>query len=130
MFESRDSHKKQQELLEMERALIDPIVRRSRSLVSDLLHEDFTETGSSGRVYGRDEMIEMMVSETPGEVIVRDFDVTYLSDEVALVTYRSIGTSGQEARRSSIWVREDDRWRLRHHQGTKVPDRWSQSAVL
>ena len=124
--ELRSTRKASNELLARERALTDPDVRRSRSQVSELLHEDFTETGSSGQVYSRDEMIEMMVAEAPGEVIVRDFEVAYLGDDVALVTYRSIGTSGQEARRTSLWVREDDRWRLRHHQGTRVPDHWSQ----
>lgn len=113
-----------QPLFECETALADPEVRRSRERVDALLHTDFIETGSSGEVYDRDTMIDMMLSEAPGQVVIRDFSATYLSPKVALVTYRSIGTAGQEVRRSSIWVHEDDRWQLRHHQGTRVPDRW------
>jgi ribonuclease HI len=69
-------------------------------------------------------MIEMMVGEAPGEVIIRDFLAAPMSEEIVLVTYRSVGMSGQEARRSSVWIRVGDRWQLRHHQGTRVPDRW------
>ena len=107
-----------------ESALIDPDVRRSEPSLRDLLHEDFTEIGSSGNVYDREAMIEMMLTEAHGEVIIRDFSATFLSDTVALVTYRSIGSTGQEARRSSIWMHSDERWQLRHHQGSRVFDRW------
>ena len=111
-------------LLEAEKALTDPDVRRSPKRVEQLLHPDFTEIGSSGDVYRRREMIEMMTSETPGDVVMRDFCVRPLNQATVLVTYRSIGTSGKEARRSSIWVDEGSGWRLIHHQGTRVPNRW------
>ena len=111
-------------LYQHERALLDPDVRSSRVRLDALFHADFTETGSSGEVYDRETMIEMMVGESPGNVVMRDFTTSFLSAAVALVTYRSVGTGGQEARRSSIWVFEDERWQLRHHQGTRVPDRW------
>jgi hypothetical protein len=115
-------------LYESELALVDPEVRSSRQRVEALLHDDFSETGSSGQVYDRVAMVEMLISEAPGEVIIRDFESTHLSDDVAMVTYRSIGISGQEARRTSIWVRNGAEWQLRHHQGTRVPDRWSARA--
>jgi len=111
-------------LYQAERSLTDPAVRRSVSLVSDLLHAEFTEVGSSGEVYERDAMIEMMTSESPGEVIIRDFTAEQLSEDAVLVRYRSVGTSGQEARRSSIWIRSGERWQLRYHQGTRVPNQW------
>jgi len=107
-------------LYDGELALTDPDVRHSRERLESLLHGDFTETGSTGEVYDRSTMVDMMVSEVPGRVMIRDFSAERLSDDVALVTYRSIGTSGQEVRRTSVWVRADDRWQLRHHQGTRV----------
>lgn len=107
-----------------EQALLDPDVRTSRTQLEDLFHADFSETGSSGELYDRETMIEMMVGEASGQVVMRDFNTSYLSVDVALVTYRSVGTGGQEARRSSVWVFQDGRWQLRHHQGTRVPDRW------
>lgn len=107
-------------LYDSEMALTDPDVRRSRQHLETLLHPDFSETGSTGEAYDRATMIDLMVSEVPGRVMIRDFSATRLSDDVALVSYRSIGTSGQEVRRTSVWVRGDDRWQLRHHQGTRV----------
>ena len=112
------------ELLDLERMLLDPEIRHSAPHLEKLLHEDFIEFGSSGRVYNRRMMIDMMVKETPAAVIIRDYEVRSLSANTALVTYRSIGTSGQEARRSSIWVDTGGEWRVRFHQGTRIPNRW------
>lgn len=114
-------------LYEAETALSDPAVRCSRDHVEALLHPDFSETGSSGEVYDRAEMVDMMTMEDPGEVLILDFKVRRVTDDFALVTYRSVGMSGREARRSSVWVNTDDRWQLLHHQGTRVPDRRSSS---
>lgn len=113
-------------LYQRELGLLDPAVRASRQRLETILHDDFSETGSSGEVYDRETIIEMMVGEAPGQVVMRDFHTSYLAADVALVTYRSVGTGGQEARRTSVWVFEEDRWQLRHHQGTRVPDRWNQ----
>lgn len=112
-------------LFEAESSLTDPDVRKTRAHVERLLHPEFSETGSTGDVYDRATMIEMMTTEDPGEVMIRDFDVQRLSDDVAVVRYRSIGMTGQETRRTSVWVSHQGTWRLRHHQGTRVPDRWN-----
>ena len=111
-------------LFEAESALTDPETRRSRERIEKLLHPEFTETGSSGTVYDRETMIEMMLGEVPGKVVIRDFNAQRLSDDTVLVTYRSIGMSGQEARRCSIWVESGPGWQIRYHQGTRVPNSW------
>ena len=112
-------------LRDLEESLTDPAVRSSRLRIEALLHPDFTETSSSGDIYDRASMIEMMTSETPGEVLIRDFSTSMLSRDVALNSYRTVGASGQEARRTSLWVETDQGWMLRHHQGTRVADRWA-----
>ena len=112
----------QNELLDLERMLLDPEVRHSRVAVELLLHPHFKEYGSSGRTYDRETMIRMMNREASGEITIRDFEVRTLSPEVALVTYRSVGQN-QEARRSSVWVKDEGRWQVIFHQGTKVPSR-------
>lgn len=122
------SRRSENPLIELEKALLDPDVRRSSADIEALLHADFSETGSSGEVYDRDKMIEMMLGQTPARVVIRDFQTSFLSDEVALVTYRSVGASGNEAHRSSVWVWEGETWKLRHHQGTRVPDRWGRAS--
>jgi len=112
-------------LLDLERMLLDPEVRHSRVAVELLLHAEFKEFGSSGRVYDRETMIKMMNRETSAEVTIRDFSARMLSPDVCLVTYRSVGES-YEARRSSVWVRDAGRWQVVFHQGSKIPGRLAQ----
>lgn len=113
------------ELLDLERMLLDPEVRHSRVAVELLLHPTFREYGSSGRVYDRETMVRLMNREASGSITIRDFEARLLSDNVCLVTYRSVGET-QEARRSSIWVKDDGRWQVVFHQGTKIPSRLAQ----
>lgn len=112
-----------EELLKLEQRLLDPEVRHSVASINPLLHADFVEFGSSGRVYNKEMMVNMMIRQTPGAVRIRDFDVREVADGVALVTYRTIGTEGKEAWRSSIWVRQSSRWQIIFHQGTRIPKR-------
>jgi len=108
-------------LLELEKRLMDGEFRRDRERVSGLLHKDFREFGSSGRVWSREAILDLLATEpwheSPG---VEDFEVSLLSPEMALVTYRAVGGAGASLR-SSLWVREGEEWRVIFHQGTKVP---------
>lgn len=103
-----------------EMELLDPNVRAEAARVRELLHEDFTEVGSTGRVYDKRTLIDMLEGEEHAEVVIREFAVRELSAETALVTYRSVGQGGQEARRSSVWILEDGEWRMAFHQGTRI----------
>jgi len=116
------------ELFELESALVDPEIRRSHTTIEGLLHPEFIELGSSGRVYDRQMIIEMMSGEVAAGVIIRDFEVRSIAENTVLVTYRSIGQSGDEARRSSLWVKSDDQWRIHFHQGTRIPNSWSSAS--
>ena len=113
-----------QVLFDLESSLVDPDVRRSPERLNNLLHPDFIELGSSGRVYDRQMIVEMMSQEVSGDVIMRDFETRSISENTVLVTYRSIGQSGDEARRSSLWAKDADGWRIHFHQGTRIPNRW------
>ena len=109
---------------DLESALADPDVRGSREKIEALLHPDFFELGSSGGIYDRQMIIEMMSGEVSAGVIIRDFETRKVSKGIVLVTYRSIGQSGEEARRSSLWVKTDGQWRIQFHQGTRIPNSW------
>jgi hypothetical protein len=57
---------------------------------------------------------------------MEDFKSQWIAEGVVLVTYRTVRIdprSGQRAAalRSSIWIKESGQWRMRFHQGTKVP---------
>lgn len=118
-------------LLALERALLDPATRGDRTRMSALLTEDFIEFGSSGRIWTRSEILDLLETEQYTPPALEDFACRLIAPGVALVTYRTVRSGAQSdaqnagrqvTLRSSIWVEESpDRWRLRFHQGTKVP---------
>ena len=109
-------------LIALERSLHDPSLRKSRSHVEQLLAEEFREIRSSGRVWTRNEILDLLAGEIPYAIESSDFACAMLSPEIALLTYATLSNpSGQPPRRalrSSIWRLEGGRWRIVFHQGT------------
>ncbi|HEU4318957.1 MAG TPA: DUF4440 domain-containing protein [Acidimicrobiia bacterium] len=62
----------------------------------------------------------LVEGEKGADFVIREFAVRQLSADTALVTYRTVGTAAQEARRSSVWVRTGEEWKLAFHQGTRM----------
>ena len=87
-----------------------------------LLAEDFREYGASGRAYSRVEALALCQIGHPVEVAISDFSVETRGVDWAFVTYRSCESDGRRANRSSLWVKQNERWRMRFHQGTVVPE--------
>lgn len=113
-------------LIDRERALLDPAVRRDRDLVSELLAEDFLEIGSSGRVWSREQILDLLAVEDYREPALENFKCALIAEKVGLVTYRTVrmdAESGQTSAvlRSSLWIQESGIWKVRFHQGTKIP---------
>lgn len=102
---------------ELERELLGPLVRGDIGRTAVLLHPDFMEIGSSGRVWTRDAMM-MALQEDPGErTDIEILGADRIGADAVLLTYRSYARSGATLR-SSLWVLDGGRWRLRFHQGT------------
>jgi len=117
-------HRWQAELHDLEMEVLSPETRGDPRRMGELLRDDFIEFGSSGRVYQKSMLIEMLTHEQHARVLIRDFAVREIADQAALVTYRTVGQAGQEARRSSVWVRTERRWQMVFHQGTRLPNSW------
>lgn len=110
------------EVLALERALLDPAVRRDRARVRGLLHDDFREIGASGALWSRDQIVAALAAESAvlaPRVRVRDEAARFVLGDVVLVTYLAISAAGRSLR-SSLWVRDPDDggWRMLFHQGT------------
>jgi hypothetical protein len=90
--------------------------------VEAVIDDEFVEFGSSGRRWSRAATLDALRDAPPADVEIEAFLVDLLSDDIALVTYRSrvAGPDGRrtEALRASVWVRRDGAWRIRFHQGT------------
>jgi ribonuclease HI len=103
-----------------ERRLLDPRCRASRECLRDLLHPDFREHGTSGRVWSLQDVLTDLPADPTFDGEAVDFDATRLAPDVILLTFRTI-TTERTSLRSSVWVRcQDGQWRMRFHQGTRV----------
>ncbi|HYH77889.1 MAG TPA: ribonuclease HI family protein [Arthrobacter sp.] len=112
------AEKPPEELVEaLERELLGPEVRGDIGRTGVLLHPEFMEIGSSGRVWARDAMM-MALEEDPGErTELEILGADRIGTGAVLLTYRCYARSGTVLR-SSLWVLDNGRWRLRFHQGT------------
>ncbi|HSN36584.1 MAG TPA: ribonuclease HI family protein [Arthrobacter sp.] len=101
----------------LERELLLPETRADLGRTGVLLHPDFTEIGSSGRIWTRDAMLMSLAEESSGPTELEILGADRLGEGTVLLTYRSHTRSGT-AVRSSLWVHDGAQWRLRFHQGT------------
>ncbi|MEH0110483.1 ribonuclease HI family protein [Tersicoccus sp. MR15.9] len=100
-----------------EQELLDPAVRADVARLAALLHPDFLEVGSSGRLWDRDSIIDLVSNGETSPVQFEQVQVDRIDATTILLVWRST-RDGQSALRSSWWVRDGQQWRLRFHQGT------------
>ena len=109
------------EIEALEMRLLDPAVRVDPAALEALLHPEFVEFGTSGRMWSREAIISSLL-EDPGNVgvTVDDLHGAFVADGCVLLTYSTV-KQGRIALRSSLWCHDGLRWRIRFHQGTPVP---------
>jgi len=116
------------ELTALETELHSLDTRRDVSRMDELLHPEFEEFGRSGRKYSRDEVLSEVTAETKyPRVVATGFELAELGKGVALLTYISAhrteaGEIHRCTLRSSLWLRNNEGWRIRFHQGTPIND--------
>ena len=92
-----------------------------------VLHDSLVDFGSNGRVWTRDEVLADLAGGTaPGTVSIEGFDVHVVRPGVFLVMFETVEASPSTGltvrqRRSSLWMREGDAFRLRFRQSTPIP---------
>ncbi|MEK4699876.1 DUF4440 domain-containing protein [Solibacillus sp. FSL R7-0668] len=98
-----------EQLLQLEKKLLEPEIRLSKDELSNLLADSFFEFGSSGKVLYKDENIgEMSLSIV--QMKLSDFEIHPMSEEIVLTTYRIYNEMKNEhSLRSSIWKLIDGR---------------------
>ena len=111
------------EIRRLEEALLRPEIRTSSAELSRLLGEDFIEFGSSGRVYGRAQVIEALQAASSDRITLESFRLQELGEHAVLARYVAVRHDGSgleltRSLRSSIWKREEGQWRIVFHQGT------------
>ncbi len=112
------------ELLMLERRILDPESIKNFSIINNILAESFLEFGSSGKIYNKQGVIEALSNSISADINITDFDIHFLADDLFLVTYKAVRdlNNGKSCSlRSSIWKYLDNRWQIIFHQGTIIP---------
>jgi len=108
----------------LEVALHQPQVRSDREQLDRLLHPRFREFGRSGRIYSKADILAELPDEPQAyEVWSQELEVEPLSEDLALITYRSAHINGdgeleRHTNRSSLWQLTEHGWQMLFHQGT------------
>lgn len=98
----------------------------TRSDFERMTADDFWEVGASGRRYSRAYVLaelERRHAAPHADVWeTRDFHCRRLADDVYLLTYTLLQDNQRLTRRSTIWRRAAEGWKILYHQGTIVED--------
>ena len=105
-----------EEVVALEFRLLDPAVRSSSHTVVGLLHPDFVEFGTSGRVWTA-EAVANAIATDDEQIDVTEMTALQLAPDAFLLTYKA-HREQRTTLRSSVWLRVDGQWLLRFHQGT------------
>lgn len=108
-----------QAVIAAEMRLLDPDVRASPALVSELLDPKFTEIGASGRRWDATSILTVTSagSVVPKTPVVSEMTGVVLAPGIVHLTYF---TDNRERRawRSSLWRLTETGWRMYFHQAT------------
>lgn len=98
----------------------------SRSDFENMTAPDFWEVGASGRQYSKptvlDELEKRFAAPHRDVWQTMDFRCRKLAPNVYLLTYTLLQDNARRTRRSTIWERTGEGWRIIYHQGTIVLD--------
>lgn len=94
----------------------------SRADLERMTDEVFWEIGASGKIYQRAYVIETLLERyeegpEPHDWPCRDFSITALAESLFLLSY-TLDEPERVTRRSTIWRRTDEGWKIVFHQGT------------
>ena len=89
-------------ILELEKSLLEKDVRSSSSALEKLIHPDFMEIGSSGKVYTYRQIIDDLPKQKFESLILSDEKGRFLSRDLYLLNF-TIERNQELTRRSSLW---------------------------
>jgi hypothetical protein len=95
-----------------------------RADLEHLMDAEFCEVGASGRRYERDYVLDLLEKRigVAGDDVWQcsDFHCLELARDTYLITYTLLQQQQRITRRSSIWRRAGQGWKIVYHQGTVV----------
>lgn len=113
-----------QELSQREPIFHRPELGTTRADFEKMTVDDFWDTGASGRRYSRatvlDELEKRYAAPHSDVWETLDFHCRRLAPDLYLLTYTLIQNKARRTRRSTIWQRVGEDWKIVYHQGTLV----------
>jgi hypothetical protein len=96
----------------------------SRADFERMTAPDFWEIGASGLRYSRDFILDTLEARSlhprPEDLRATGFHCRQLAPDVFLLTYTLLQSGQRLTRRSTIWQRSSEGWKILFHQGTVV----------
>lgn len=110
-------------LVRLEKELHDPAVRKNPARLNQLLHDSFLEIGRSGEIHNKARILDSLEAEPTHSVWSQDYEAQTINEGLVLLTYRTAHVGPEQelsrfSRRSSLWEKIGNDWKLRYHQGT------------
>lgn len=115
-----------EELKKREPIFHHPELGTTKQDILNMTEEAFWEVGASGRCYSREYVIKILLEryQDPNYVDeweTKEFDCLEIAPDNYLLTYVLVQGS-RVTRRSTIWRRKNDGWKIVYHQGTLLED--------
>jgi hypothetical protein len=103
-----------------------PELGTRRADFESMMTPDFWEVGASGQRYSRKHVLDALEErhKTPVAEVweTTDFRCQELAPDVYLLTYTLRQEGPRITRRSTIWRRSAEGWKIAFHQGTRVEE--------
>jgi hypothetical protein len=103
-----------------------PPSKMSRAELEKMTADDFWETGASGRRYSRQFVLNVLEQRrsAPQAMVwkISDCHCRKLAGDVYLLTYTLLQDNVRLTRRSTIWQKSSEGWKIIYHQGTVVEE--------
>lgn len=110
-----------EKIYNLEISLIDIDFIKDIENIKLIIADDFTEFGSSGSVYSKNDLLEILPKIESLSISILDFNIMNLTKNSILATYISKDNdSNTEVLRSSIWIERNGNWQIVFHQGTPI----------
>lgn len=97
----------------------------TRADFAGMMDNEFREIGASGRCYSREYVLDVLEErwrDPPQEdLATSDFHCTEIAGDNYLLTY-TLRQQDRVTRRTTIWRKASDGWKIVFHQGTIVSD--------
>jgi hypothetical protein len=117
----------EQTLIASSKAIPEAQKAKNVDFLKRTLTNDFTAVGSEGRLHDKEEILESARDGELKDYYIYNLRVLPVNDDAAVVTYDCIvqmpegdapGMAPRYQHISDLWVKQEDRWRLKFQQAT------------